>query len=859
MDSSPAAQSWALVQQLEAQIKGLMKNRDPTYKEIDNGMVELRTACEAVQFADFSFATSVEVEQRLWSVHTMINNRYRKVMEHSKKANKTHVERRATAKHYADFIKTSQYFYKGYIQRLASHFDGLENLYRIASRLSLSTLTADQRVKVSPDIRPLIELSCHATLLHLGDLSRWRNSFRTKDRSWEPAMGYYALANDLRPTDGAAHSQMSVIALSEQNHLDAIYHLYRALTTENPHALAKGNLETEFKKIISAWEKKVPQQNNDKLRMLCWWYVLLQAKFYQGVEFAATQKELEREILSRLALLLKGQSFGATLEKLVIVNIAAQHFAYARFQQATETSQEVPLNSYNFCIRFNVRFFTVLLQTLLPELEDEPTGEDIPNGPSGSRSERENDKITAIARRVLPAIRQYSTWVMANNKWLMALSAPVVASNAIAIQINEMWKAFANVSTRLGERFSGNQASVGYLLEEDESTVGFEPLRSFKFPQGCDVFKNIAGESKPRNSDQGINRHHPSVEMQSRIQDILCISLTFHMQPQFPITLSQSNGRNVFHFVEGVASPPNTAESSVFPTPTPTQTSKSAFSPRELDGSHHSGVRDAVSTYDAHHSMENDMLRMVDGLVDSSASGTVHANDETSYGMGSRTANEIFALTGSNGYDWQVRSSPKMLPSMPGFQDSAFAPQPNELKLTSPMRYSYSPAPLATREQQLEAAAALEVATGYSSCRTTSWGRQSSLVGSTGAYKSVSRQLDEGLDERIANTTWARQRPRPASGSVAQSVNQLLQESLNQQYMSSGFSDSSSIYVNTPPPVRNGVMGVRNGMFGMVNADSAIYAGASAFDRDTMLQSSIWTGSQQFGGYSQTPPGGQGG
>jgi len=287
----------------------------------------LRIASEAVIFADFQFATTVRVEGRLWDAHTLINGRYRKLMEKIKKQQKNHVERRSLAKHYADFIKTSQFFYKGYIQRLASHFEGLQDLRRIANSLSLSTLSVDRRVPVSPEVELLIKRSCHSTLMRLGDLSRYRNSFRTKDRSWAPALGYYALANDFLPENGYAHQQMAVIALAEENHLDALYHLHRALSTKEPHQLASGNLEHEFKKIISAFEKKIAQPKTDKVSTMCGWFVLLHAKYYEGVDFTATREELEREILSRLALLFKEQTFGETLEKLVIVNIAAQYIA----------------------------------------------------------------------------------------------------------------------------------------------------------------------------------------------------------------------------------------------------------------------------------------------------------------------------------------------------------------------------------------------------------------------------------------------------------------------------------------------------------------------------------------------------
>jgi hypothetical protein len=288
----------------------------------------LRIACESIIFLNFEYATHNGVERHLWDSHIAINTRYRKLVEAYKKGDqKKHiVERRKLEKRYVDFIKTSQYFYKGYIQRLASHFAGMIGLRRIAHRLSLSILSVDERVKVAPEVEQMIELSCHATLLRLGDLSRYRNNLRTKDRSWDAALAYYSLANDLYPDSGSAHNQMAVISLQEGDHLDAVYHIYRALAVKEPHALAKGNLELEFKKIISNWEKRRPQPKADSLATLVSWFTLLHAKFYEGIDFP-THDELENEVLSRLALLLKEQTFGEILEKFVLINIAAEEFA----------------------------------------------------------------------------------------------------------------------------------------------------------------------------------------------------------------------------------------------------------------------------------------------------------------------------------------------------------------------------------------------------------------------------------------------------------------------------------------------------------------------------------------------------
>jgi hypothetical protein len=286
-----------------------------------------------VIFLDFEYAVSQGVGQHLWDAHTKINTRFKKLLAEYRKGDqkKMVVEKRKFEKRYADYIKTSQFFYKGYIQRLASHFAGMKGLHRIANRLSLSTLSVDERLQVPPHVEHLIEMSCHATLLRLGDLSRYRNNMRTKDRSWEPAMAFYCLANDLYPDSGAAHNQMAVIATTDGNHLHAVYHFYRAITTKEPHPLAHGNLELEFKKIVTAWEKKRSSPKTDSLTTLIWWFVLLHAKFYEGVEFS-THEELENEVLSRLALLLKEQSFGETLEKFVLINIAAETLAGQRIQ-----------------------------------------------------------------------------------------------------------------------------------------------------------------------------------------------------------------------------------------------------------------------------------------------------------------------------------------------------------------------------------------------------------------------------------------------------------------------------------------------------------------------------------------------
>lgn len=183
-----------------------------------------------------------------------------------------------------------------------------------------------------------ILVSCHQTLVRLGDLSRWRETQSvTKDRNWGPAIAYYNLAGLIYPISGAPHHQLAVIALDDVDHLSATYHLHRALAVEEPHPGAKGNLDIEFGKIEKAWSKGEliktdPRRDSQGPgKALVGWFIRLHARCYKGLDFPE-HEELESEVLSQLAVDLKERSFESTLSKIVMINIAAEFVAGIRLQ-----------------------------------------------------------------------------------------------------------------------------------------------------------------------------------------------------------------------------------------------------------------------------------------------------------------------------------------------------------------------------------------------------------------------------------------------------------------------------------------------------------------------------------------------
>ncbi|KAK6607330.1 telomerase activating protein Est1 [Botrytis cinerea] len=464
-------ETWNVAQKIEKELQSQLNKDSPTFEDIQHLLTQLRIACEAVIFGDFEYATKQRVQHRLWDSHSLINSRYRKLVAHYRSADQRRraVERRKLEKHYVDFLKESQFFYKGYIQRVASHFGPLPALQRIANRLSLSPLSVDKPIKASRTLEHLLKLSCHFTLLRLGDLSRYRNDLRTKERSWDPALGYYSLAEALYPDSGNAHNQMAVIALADGSHLDALYHLLRAVAVKEPHTLARGNLAIEYKKISNSWEKERQSRRRPAPveSALVIWFVRLHARFYKGVEFS-TQSELENEVLGQLVSALKEHSFEETLNKLVMINMAANYLATQRLTEAEGGVTDDLKKSFYFLLGFNLQVFCVLLQALISELADAAEAENLESLTATDSSGDSFEKLSPVAIRVLPPFDNISPGLSLNVFFLM-------------------WKTAADALSALVSFFPvASLPCLSYLLPEDEQTLGFKPLRDL--PDGLEEY-----------------------------------------------------------------------------------------------------------------------------------------------------------------------------------------------------------------------------------------------------------------------------------------------------------------------------------------------------------------------------------
>lgn len=276
----------------------------------------------------------------MWQLHIYINNAYRHLFNERLRGQPHVVTKRKVEKLYINYLKTAHDFYKIYFQRLQA-LHGMPQIPRINSVLKLQAPDVDER-EGKIVTAEAVQKSFHSTLLHLGDLSRWRHKARPKPDGSKMALLYYALAHDLKPNSGDAHHQMGMIYTEEHNHLLVVYHLYRSLAIELPHGNSTRNLEIEFKQILQSSTPTRRTGTPDPNEAFSNWFVRLHAHFYKGEPFSQ-QSELEETVLHRLDTMLKKPDTLPVVLKMVLINIAAYCVAQSRVESKRRVSFTSPL------------------------------------------------------------------------------------------------------------------------------------------------------------------------------------------------------------------------------------------------------------------------------------------------------------------------------------------------------------------------------------------------------------------------------------------------------------------------------------------------------------------------------------
>lgn len=308
-----------------------------THDHATDSTSRLRLACMQTIFHDFEYAVENKVESFLWAMHTTLNGEYRKAVNRVANLRQV-VQKRKLDKLYKDFLKTSQSFYRGYIQRLSAQFH-IPELREAARSMDLEpTNTTTHKGSVPSKLRALLLKSCHSSLVRLGDLARYRcqASDKLAKTTFDDALAYYGIANAVVPDDGSAHHQMAVLHQLQTQHFDIVYHFHRAISIEKPHDLGLGNLEREYRGLGQpVGSRRMPSKDPNEAMLS--WFVKLHAFFFQGDNFSQ-QTELEEEVLHRMELAAKSEGSDSALLKMILINIAANDVAVTRLKKGKRST-----------------------------------------------------------------------------------------------------------------------------------------------------------------------------------------------------------------------------------------------------------------------------------------------------------------------------------------------------------------------------------------------------------------------------------------------------------------------------------------------------------------------------------------
>ncbi|EHY56849.1 hypothetical protein ABEF92_000487 [Exophiala dermatitidis] len=511
--------------------------KDVAYTMLDQRLARFRSACQDYILHDFAAAVKDEVEARLWNAHSKVNGKFRIWLAQFREGDgrKKPVERRKAEKLYLEFIKSSMRFYRGYIQRLASNFGGIDEIVELARRFNLDTLSVNKLRPVDEMLKKQIVRSCYSSLVQLGDLSRYRETeLQTKERNWGPARGYYDLASALDPTSGISNNQLAVIALADQDHLRAVYHLYRSICVENPAPQAQGNLKLEFRKIRKRYsEGKSKEDDVVKGRSrLQDDFLLFHARSWDGGDHVGDEDE-QANVLRLLADELRVRPHEDTIRKFCLINIAAQDVAAKR-----ASSDPALTRSFETFRRMNTATFITLLELLVEELEAIPSS----GRATPSRASSDPFRLTPITRRMLPHLRLYSGWLLSNAQQLLQ-------NETLQREMATLWRTYAYALSLLRQAFPviTKIPELPYLLDEDGDTLAFSPFSSLVDETR---FRGADGRTKPVYGEATVGPRSVQNEMLYRVKCLVKDGLFLckkEMVGPIPVPLVFAGGR--FNFI----------------------------------------------------------------------------------------------------------------------------------------------------------------------------------------------------------------------------------------------------------------------------------------------------------------------
>ncbi|RHZ69848.1 hypothetical protein Glove_277g38 [Diversispora epigaea] len=513
--------------ELEDKLRQVSKQKPPYDKEVTTLRINLRDHYERIIFLDFEFSQSKEIEQILWKYvyYKFIEDYRKRIRAASANSGKPKGNSRRLTSAFRSFLQEATGFYYFFIQKLASHF-GLEQLNPIIQKFGLTLESTDySKDSYNNDIKQRAVLSCHKSLIFLGDLARYRELQNDKPRkNWSTACDYYNSARQLVPDSGNPHNQLAVIATYSVDEFAAFYHYYRSLAVKYPFLTAKDNISFLFQKAkksaidtpesVHENHKRDQRENGNRRRFshprqmmspvnankmktaetlqpFFSDFIRLHSILYLKTDIES-YSELKTSVLNRLKEFVLERVLDVDqLLKFTVINMAAlyviRHISNVSTGENGHTnSSPMTQPTYNqaskkaLVEKYAVLMILGTLSTLLEMCNSELI--EVEN-----TKERRNavQALPAPVKRCLMSIRVGVKWVYSNLEYLASMSAQISNDPFVKDEFSnfaKFWDQFAEFLNTMERLFPHEQGiPLDVPLTEDVELNGFSVLKNQLF------------------------------------------------------------------------------------------------------------------------------------------------------------------------------------------------------------------------------------------------------------------------------------------------------------------------------------------------------------------------------------------
>ncbi|KAI7945075.1 hypothetical protein MJO28_010770 [Puccinia striiformis f. sp. tritici] len=473
------------------------------------------------------------------------NQRMQVDRTHDSPPNVGPVARRKLLQHFRTFLGTEDGFWKSLIHRLINHYHieaakgSLKILKIFNDQLELeepqeSNTSDKQDIKhvQSPTFTAEGMLLVHKALICFGDLIRYGELYArtsgqpssssglkshlrdkteknsTVERDWSRCQDCYNQARLLIPTNGNPSNQLAVLSSYIPDILSSAYHYYRALCVKTPFPTARQNLGTTFTKALakkmeidhlqsgSGPPKELSKNPVSEIKSR---FVALHANLY--IRTSDTFAESNAKLCSEFTNHLKDRLLTPELI-LRMITISMSAVWHARISAANPSprpsrneehmdSRSRPAgapHSYTTEVNSTVQFlqFTAALLTAAKDALDSIDESIVPGDLS--------QNIPAVLRRILPAMRIISKWVLSGHfdhinrvKLRLARSKKIKLNSQLGTAEAEFWTKYHQTIELVKKHFPMDKLPTldeCIRLEEDFELVGFLPIaRAMKIQQ----------------------------------------------------------------------------------------------------------------------------------------------------------------------------------------------------------------------------------------------------------------------------------------------------------------------------------------------------------------------------------------